>query len=79
MNGQTAKAAYSGYFCLEDAGYWRGSKYGHRMDWQLPTTFLSYLTFVPSAQRRSANHPMQPSGEVGRFEVDDQPSPPADR
>ena len=25
------------------------------------------------------NHPMQPSGEVGRFEVDDQPSPPADR
>lgn len=22
---------------------------------------------------------MQPSGEVGRFEVDDQPSPPADR
>ena len=27
----------------------------------------------------SANHPMQPSGEVGRFEVDYQPSPPADR
>ncbi|KLU05200.1 hypothetical protein RISK_002776 [Rhodopirellula islandica] len=27
----------------------------------------------------AANHPMQPSGEVGRFEVDDQPSPPADR
>ncbi len=26
-----------------------------------------------------ANHPMQPSGEVGRFEVEDQPSPPADR
>ena len=27
----------------------------------------------------SANQAMQPSGEVGRFEVDDQPSPPADR
>ncbi len=27
----------------------------------------------------SANHPMQPSGEVGRFEVANQPSPPADR
>ena len=27
----------------------------------------------------SANHPMQPSGEVGRFEVENQPSPPADR
>ncbi|MDM4019554.1 hypothetical protein [Roseiconus lacunae] len=25
------------------------------------------------------NHPMQPSGEVARFEVEDQPSPPADR
>ena len=30
-------------------------------------------------EREAANHPMQPSGEVGRFEVDDQPSPPADR
>ncbi|TWT98542.1 hypothetical protein Pla52nx_003455 [Stieleria varia] len=27
----------------------------------------------------AANQPMQPSGEVGRFEVNDQPSPPADR
>ncbi|MCO8125576.1 hypothetical protein NHH03_27805 [Stieleria sp. TO1_6] len=27
----------------------------------------------------TGNHPMQPSGEVGRVEVDDQPSPPADR
>jgi hypothetical protein len=27
----------------------------------------------------AANHPMQPSGEVGRIEMDDQPSPPADR
>jgi hypothetical protein len=27
----------------------------------------------------SANHTMQPSGEVGRFEVEGQPSPPADR
>jgi hypothetical protein len=26
-----------------------------------------------------ANHPMQPSGEVRRFEMEDQPSPPADR
>ena len=33
----------------------------------------------PVGTTRSANHPMQPSGEVGRFEVDDQPSPPADR
>ncbi|GAB5407136.1 MAG: hypothetical protein Aurels2KO_53670 [Aureliella sp.] len=28
---------------------------------------------------KGTNHPMQPSAEVGRFEVDDQPSPPADR
>ncbi len=27
----------------------------------------------------TANHPMQPSGEVRRFETEDQPSPPADR
>jgi len=27
----------------------------------------------------AANHPMQPSGEIGRLEVDDQPSPPVDR
>lgn len=48
---------------------------------------LVYL-FVPAfnaaAEARSRlqerqNNPMQPSGEVGRFEVDDQPSPPADR
>ena len=29
--------------------------------------------------QRKQNHPMQPSGEVGRFELDHQPSPPADR
>jgi len=29
--------------------------------------------------RKLTNHPMQPSGEVGRFEVDDPPSPPVDR
>ena len=33
----------------------------------------------PMADAKRTNHPMQPSGEVGRFEVDDQPSPPADR
>ncbi len=41
---------------------------------------LQIFTFVKL--RRAAaflNHPMQPSGEVGRFEVDDQPSPPVDR
>ncbi len=27
----------------------------------------------------SANQPMQPGGEVGRFKVANQPSPPADR
>lgn len=27
----------------------------------------------------AGNHPMQPIGEVGRFEVVNQPSPPADR
>jgi len=32
------------------------------------------------AQFKAAdNHPMQPSGEVGRFDVENQPSPPADR
>lgn len=29
--------------------------------------------------KKPNNQPMQPSGEVGRFEMDDQPSPPADR
>ncbi|MFG0263291.1 MAG: hypothetical protein ACF788_12940 [Novipirellula sp. JB048] len=32
-----------------------------------------------SRMQERQNNPMQPSGEVGRFEVDDQPSPPADR
>ncbi len=31
------------------------------------------------AGHATANNPMQPRGEVGRFEVDDQPSPPVDR
>jgi hypothetical protein len=29
--------------------------------------------------KMTGNHPMQPSGKIGRFEVEDQPSPPADR
>jgi hypothetical protein len=37
------------------------------------------VQLIRKSTRYSANHPMQPSGEVGRFEVDDQPSPPADR
>lgn len=37
-------------------------------------------TYVRRAHRKPAgNHPMQPSGEVRRFEVENQPSPPADR
>jgi hypothetical protein len=32
-----------------------------------------------SLESGAANHPMQPSGKVKRFKVDDQPSPPADR
>ena len=34
---------------------------------------------MDDAVANRTNHPMQPSGEIGRFEVDDQPSPPADR
>jgi hypothetical protein len=34
---------------------------------------------MDDAGGKRTNHPMQPSGEIGRFEVDDQPSPPADR
>ncbi len=49
----------------------------------LAVLFLLGAGFVTLRSRRtrnnSNNHPMQPSGEVGRFEVDDQPSPPADR
>ena len=30
-------------------------------------------------QGEPTNHPMQPSGEVGRLEVEDQPSPPVER
>ncbi|WP_218933813.1 hypothetical protein [Rubripirellula lacrimiformis] len=37
------------------------------------------LSDVSQFPETAANHPMQPSGEVGRFEMDDQPSPPADR
>ncbi|TWU27955.1 hypothetical protein [Novipirellula artificiosorum] len=40
-----------------------------------------YLTLPPRRPEAvtAGNHPMQSRGEVKRFEVDDQPSPPADR
>ncbi len=37
------------------------------------------MTPMDDAGTKRTNHPMQPSGEIERFEVDDQPSPPADR
>ncbi len=40
---------------------------------------VDLVVTVYATSENAANHPMQPSGEVGRFEVDDQPSPPADR
>ncbi len=40
---------------------------------------IELVVSVYAAPETAANHPMQPSGEVGRFEVDDQLSPPADR
>lgn len=53
-------------------------------DWLPPCVFLLVswilawrLYGLPT--RETANHPMQPSGEVGCVEVDVQPSPPADR
>src|SRR5690606_12241464 len=42
-------------------------------------TFRGLANRADILTESAANHPMQPSGEVGRFEVDDQPSPPADR
>ncbi len=37
------------------------------------------LAQMDTLRKIADNHPMQPSGEIGRFEVEDQPSPPADR
>ncbi|MCO6046766.1 hypothetical protein NG895_22950 [Aeoliella sp. ICT_H6.2] len=34
---------------------------------------------LDAASTKRTNHPMQPSGDVGRFKVEDQSSPPADR
>ena len=34
---------------------------------------------LDAASTKRKDHPMRPSGEVGRYEVDDRPSPPADR
>ncbi len=41
--------------------------------------FVTLPKRAPTIARAAANHPMQRSGEVGRFEVDGQPSPPTDR
>ena len=40
-------------------------------------TILDVIEYI--ANPNTTNHPMQPSGEIGRFEMEDQPSPPADR
>ncbi len=40
---------------------------------------LGLLIQTDATFKQRPNHPMQPSGEVGCFEVDDQPSPPADQ
>ncbi|WP_461509484.1 hypothetical protein [Rhodopirellula baltica] len=45
----------------------------------LPDGVRRYVETIRLPQRKAANHPMQPSGEVGRLEMYDQPSPPADR
>ncbi|MCC9656759.1 hypothetical protein [Rhodopirellula halodulae] len=39
----------------------------------------SYIAHHADSSELTGNNPMQPSGEVKRFEVDNQPSPPADR
>jgi hypothetical protein len=44
----------------------------------LVSVFLAWRLYARPTPE-TANHPMQPSGEVGRFEIDDRPSPPADR
>jgi len=54
-------------------------------EWVIPPiaailTVVLFACLVLSLTRmKLANQPMQPSGEVGRLEVDDQSSPPADR
>ncbi|MCA9169782.1 MAG: hypothetical protein KDB23_19040 [Planctomycetales bacterium] len=40
---------------------------------------FTFLQFVRISTKYPANHPKQPHGEVEFFEVNDQPSPPADR
>lgn len=37
------------------------------------------MRLMDSASTKRTNHPMLPSGEVGRFEMENQPSPPVDR
>ncbi|WP_145390912.1 hypothetical protein [Stieleria neptunia] len=61
--------------------YWIAYRSHAAID-ELPAMVNSYLQTVRLPERHAgeaANHPMQPSGEIGRLEVEDQPSPPADR
>ncbi len=63
---------------------WENERYDSNRTAILATTDREWIEAlfarVPIANPKTPNnHPIQPSGEVGRFEVDDQPSPPADR
>ena len=42
-------------------------------DWYEKVTAPPHIPWT-----KRGNHPMQPSGEIGRFQVEDQPLPPAD-
>ena len=66
---------------IPDADYWIAYR-SHAQIVELPEMVNLYLQTIRLPGRNgvdAANHPMQPSGEVGRLEVDDHLSPPADR
>ncbi|QDT04873.1 hypothetical protein K227x_32700 [Rubripirellula lacrimiformis] len=56
----------------------------HFRDFRPPSSFDDNPTdgevrLVLKRRKKQANHPMHPNGEIGRFQVDDQSSPPVDR
>ncbi len=70
----SAPGAYS-VFTGDGTTFYRGAS-----DEEIAATFAACLP--PAAHRPEGsrpNNPMQPSGEIGRFEMEDQPSPPVDR
>jgi hypothetical protein len=56
----------------------RIEKFAVAIESQIQSVVVRLGPLQQNQHPQRANHPMQPSGEVGRFDVDDRPSPPAD-